>query len=325
MKLLITGAAGFIGFHTSKTFLEKGFEVVGIDNVNDYYNVRLKEDRLKQLHSHLNFTFERVDLSNKLALDTIFQLHSFDYVIHLAAQAGVRYSIEQPMKYIESNVVGFTNLLECLRTHSVQRLLYASSSSVYGNSTDVPFSTEHRTDTPVSLYAATKKSNEVFMNAYSSLYGIKATGLRFFTVYGPWGRPDMAYYSFADDMLNHRTIRVFNQGKLSRDFTYIDDVVSAIVRLIDHYETDSADAPSHVIYNIGNNHPVSLETFISTIEDLLGVSASKEYVEMQRGDVLSTYADISGLKELIGYQPKTSLQEGLKEFLDWFKEYRGVS
>ena len=325
MKLLITGVAGFIGFHTAKALLEQGHEVVGIDNINDYYDVRLKEDRLNHLNVYSAFLFERVDISFASELEAIFQTHSFDYVLHLAAQAGVRYSIEQPMKYIESNIVGFTNLLECLRMHHVKRLLYASSSSVYGNSTDVPFSTEHRTDTPVSLYAATKKSNEVFMHAYSSLYGIKATGLRFFTVYGPWGRPDMAYFSFADAILNKKPIEVFNQGKLSRDFTYIDDVVNAIVKLLEHYQDDSRKDDSHLIYNIGNHHPVSLEEFISTIEELLGVAAKKEYVDMQKGDVLSTYADISGLQELIRYTPKTTLREGLELFLKWYVEYRRVS
>ena len=322
MKVLITGAAGFIGFHTSLRLTQLNHDVVGVDNLNDYYDVSLKNDRLNQLLEFPNFRFFQMDINNKEAMEELFTKNKFDYVIHLAAQAGVRYSINHPMPYIESNIVGFVQLLEMLRKYPVKRLFYASSSSVYGNSTEVPFSTNNRTDAPVSLYAATKKANEVIMHAYQNLYDIRATGLRFFTVYGPWGRPDMAYYSFAEAIMNHQPIKVFNQGKLSRDFTYIDDITDAMLALLNLDQTQPDRLPNNSIYNIGNNHPVTLEEFISTLESLLGIEAIKEYVEMQPGDVETTYADISPLKELIGYEPKTKLKKGLKIFVDWFKNYK---
>jgi len=324
MKILVTGAAGFIGFHTSLRLIRLNFDVVGLDNLNDYYDISLKKDRLDQLKMFSNFSFYTTDITDSLALDNVFSHNDFDYVIHLAAQAGVRYSISNPMTYIESNIIGFVQLLETLKKYPVKRLFYASSSSVYGNSIEVPFSTENKTDSPVSLYAASKKANEIIMHSYHSLYNIKATGMRFFTVYGPWGRPDMAYYSFTQAILNHQPIKVFNQGQLSRDFTFIDDVVDAIVGLLDLDTNQPQQLPNNSIFNIGNNHPVSLEKFIRTIEEILEISAIKEYVEMQLGDVLTTYADISPLKEIIGYNPKTTIHDGLNKFVDWLVNYEGV-
>jgi UDP-glucuronate 4-epimerase len=322
MEILVTGAAGFIGFHVSLRLLQLNCTLVGVDNLNDYYNVSLKTDRLNQLLLFPNFKFYKLNINNEELMEDVFAESNFDYVIHLAAQAGVRYSINHPMPYIESNIVGFVQLLEMLRKYPVKRLFYASSSSVYGNSTEVPFSTNNRTDSPISLYAATKKANEVIMHAYQNLYDIRSTGLRFFTVYGPWGRPDMAYYSFAEAIMNHQPIKVFNQGKLSRDFTFIDDITDAILALLNLDQTQPERLSNNSIYNIGNNHPVALEEFIFTLENLLGVDAIKEYVEMQPGDVLTTYADISPLKELIGYEPKTTLKDGLQIFVDWFKIYK---
>ncbi len=330
--IIITGAAGFIGFHLSTYLLDQGFPVIGIDNLNDYYDTKLKEDRVLGLEEKENFIFRKVDLMDKPLIDEIFETFNPAYVINLAAQAGVRYSLENPYAYIDSNISGFINILEACRNYPIKHLLYASSSSVYGGNKIAPFSTNHNVDHPVSLYAATKKANELMAHTYSHLYGIPTTGLRFFTVYGPWGRPDMAYFSFTKDILAGKPIKVFNHGKMERDFTYIDDVVEGIVRLIDkppktnaHWD-DRADGISgsfapYKIYNIGNNKPVNLMYFINTLEKLLGKEAEKIYMDMQPGDVLRTYADIFDLEESIGFKPKTSIEEGLSKFVDWYRGY----
>jgi UDP-glucuronate 4-epimerase len=332
MKILVTGAAGFIGFHLSQHLLRNGHEVVGIDNLNDYYDVRLKEDRLEVLIKSEYFTFLKADLKDKPVIDEIFKTNGFDYVINLAAQAGVRYSIENPYAYVDSNLIGFMNILEACRHHPVKHLLYASSSSVYGGNRVAPFSTNHNVDHPVSLYAATKKSNELMAHTYSHLYGIPTTGLRFFTVYGPWGRPDMAYFSFTRDILAGRSIQVFNHGKMERDFTYIDDIVEGIYKLIDKApqvnvnwderrdDLSSSFAP-YKIYNIGNNQPVQLMEFIQTLESALGLQVEKEYMDMQPGDVLRTYADISDLEKNINFSPSTGIEEGLNRFVEWYRNY----
>ncbi|MDD3502216.1 MAG: NAD-dependent epimerase, partial [Candidatus Cloacimonetes bacterium] len=308
MKILLTGAAGFIGFHLSQVLLAQGFKVVGLDNMNDYYDVQLKEDRLAILEDLAGFSFYREDLKNYQALTEIFAKEQIDIVINLAAQAGVRYSITNPFAYVDSNLVGFVNILELCRNFEIKHLLFASSSSVYGGNKKTPFSTDHGVDHPVSLYAATKKSNELMAHTYSHLYGIPVTGLRFFTVYGPWGRPDMAYFSFTKDILEGKVIKVFNHGKLQRDFTYIDDITEGIARLVNHIpkannhwdeRTDgvSTSFAPYKIYNIGNNQPVELMHFIKTLEDIIGLEAKKEFCEMQAGDVLITYADVQDLQE----------------------------
>ncbi len=316
--LLITGAAGFIGFHLSLSCLKKGEKVVGIDNLNDYYDPNLKMKRLEILKEYDSFTFLQIDLKDKDRLDSLFTSHAFDTVVNLAAQAGVRYSIENPYAYMDSNMTGFLNILEACRRHPVRHLVYASSSSVYGGNQKVPFSTDDSVDHPVSLYAATKKANELMAHTYSHLYGIPTTGLRFFTVYGPWGRPDMAYYSFSDNIMKGIPIKVFNHGKMERDFTYIDDVVEGIERIIPLAPTSK---PPYKIYNIGNTNPVQLEKFIGILERYLGKKAQKEYMDMQPGDVVRTYADISGLTKDTGYTPSTGIEEGLEKFVGWFKEY----
>jgi len=334
-SILVTGAAGFIGFHLSSLFLEKNYCVVGIDNMNDYYDTKLKEERLEVLQKYDDFEFQKMDLQDKEAVDNLFREHAPDYVINLAAQAGVRYSITNPYAYVDSNLIGFVNILEACRNHPVKHLLYASSSSVYGGNKIAPFSTNHQVDHPVSLYAATKKSNELMAHTYSHLYGIPTTGLRFFTVYGPWGRPDMAYFSFTKDILEGKTINVYNHGKMERDFTYIDDIVEGIYKLIplapeSNKEWDesvddlSGSFAPYKIYNIGNNQPVQLMKFISTLEDKLGVVADKNYMDMQPGDVLKTYADVSDLEKAIDFKPSTSIEEGLGKFVDWYKEYYNV-
>ena len=311
-KVLVTGAAGFIGFHLSNLLLEEGYTVVGIDNLNDYYDVKLKYGRLEILKEKENFLFKKIDLKDKEKIDELFANECFDYVINLAAQAGVRYSIENPYAYVDSNLIGFVNILEACRHNPVRHLLYASSSSVYGGNKVTPFSTEHQVDHPVSLYAATKKSNELMAHTYSHLYKIPTTGLRFFTVYGPWGRPDMAYFSFAGNILNGEPIKVFNHGKMERDFTYIDDIVKGIYKLLplapeSNVEWDETKdslnesfAP-YKIYNIGNNQPVQLEKFISVLEDKIGKKAERIYMEMQPGDVVRTYADTSDLEKVINF------------------------
>ena len=333
-KILITGAAGFIGFHLAKKLLDQSYEILGIDNLNDYYDPKLKLSRLEILNEYENFTFQKIDLKERDSVDGVFKEQKPDYVINLAAQAGVRYSIENPHAYVDSNLIGFINILEACRNHPVKHLLYASSSSVYGGNKVVPFSTEHQVDHPVSLYAATKKSNELMAHTYSHLYNIPTTGLRFFTVYGPWGRPDMAYFSFAKKILAGESINVFNHGKMERDFTYIDDIVEGLEKLIPKPPVGNPDwdeekdplsesfAP-YKIYNIGNNQPVALETFIATLEDKLGKKASKNYMEMQPGDVVRTYADVSDLEKDINFKPSTTIDEGLEKFVQWYKEYYG--
>lgn len=332
MKILITGAAGFIGFHLSTLLLKNSIKVIGLDNLNDYYDPELKNSRLKILQNYDNFTFHKVDLKDKPAVDNIFETYKPTHVINLAAQAGVRYSIENPYAYVDSNLTGFMNILEACRNFPVKHLLYASSSSVYGGNKVAPFSTNHNVDHPVSLYAATKKSNELMAHTYSHLYGIPTTGLRFFTVYGPWGRPDMAYFSFTKDILGGKPIKVFNHGKMERDFTYIDDIVEGIYKLIDKAPVanpgwdESKDDLSesfapYKIYNIGNNNPVPLMRFINALETALGMEAEKIYMDMQPGDVLRTYADVSDLERDIDFKPNTSIEDGLAKFVEWYKEY----
>jgi UDP-glucuronate 4-epimerase len=331
-KILITGTAGFIGFHLSNLLLNHNYQVIGLDNLNDYYDPKLKEDRLGILRRHDGFIFHKVDLKDKKSVDNIFETYRPDYVINLAAQAGVRYSIEKPYVYVDSNLIGFMNILEACRNYPVKHLLYASSSSVYGGNKVAPFSTNHNVDHPVSLYAATKKSNELMAHTYSHLYGIPTTGLRFFTVYGPWGRPDMAYFSFTRDILEGKAIKVFNHGKMERDFTYIDDIVEGIYKLIslvpqinkewDESKDDiSTSFAPYKIYNIGNNQPVQLMKFINVLEEKIGKQAEKIYMDMQPGDVLRTYADVSDLEEDINFKPGTSIEEGLDKFIDWYMEY----
>ncbi|MDU6115963.1 MAG: NAD-dependent epimerase [Paeniclostridium sordellii] len=331
-KILVTGSSGFIGFHLSKLLLSKGYIVIGIDNMNDYYDVKLKECRLKMLENNDNYKFYKIDLKDKEAINNLFKKYKFDYVINLAAQAGVRYSIEDPYAYVDSNLIGFINILEACRHYTVKHLLYASSSSVYGGNKVAPFSTEHQVDHPVSLYAATKKSNELMAHTYSHLYKIPTTGLRFFTVYGPWGRPDMAYFSFTNAILNDSPINVFNHGKMERDFTYIDDIVEGIYRLLplapkpnpEWDETKDKLSESfapYKVYNIGNNQPVQLEKFISVLEDKIGKKAIKNYIEMQPGDVVRTYAETSDLEKSINFKPSVSIEEGLEKFANWYKEF----
>ena len=335
MKILITGAAGFIGFHLSKKLLDDSYQIIGIDNLNDYYDPSLKYSRLEILSKYNNFNFHKVDLKAKAAVDNIFENYQLTHVINLAAQAGVRYSIENPYAYVDSNLIGFMNILEACRNYPIEHLLYASSSSVYGGNKVAPFSTNHNVDHPVSLYAATKKSNELMAHTYSHLYGIPTTGLRFFTVYGPYGRPDMAYFSFAKDILAGKPIKVFNHGKMERDFTYIDDIVEGIVKLIDKFpaankewdeskdDLSTSFAP-YKIYNIGNNNPVQLMRFINALESALGKEVEKIYMDMQPGDVLRTYADVSDLESDINFKPSTSIEDGLLKFVKWYEEYYQV-
>ncbi len=332
MKILLTGAAGFIGYHVFKALLEEGTsKVVGIDNLNSYYNKKLKTDRLEDLgfssekiiESNQDrlvqgSTFQKIDISDEKALKDLFEKENFDVVCNLAAQAGVRYSIDKPKDYIESNIDGFFNILEMCRHYDVDHLVYASSSSVYGKNQKIPFSETDNVDHPISLYAATKKSNELMAYTYSHLYDFKSTGLRFFTVYGPWGRPDMAYWLFTEAIDQDKPIDVYNHGQMQRDFTYIDDVVSAVVDLI--FSKEKSQEKS-TVYNIGNNHPESLEKFIGIIEKYLGKEAEKNYVEMQPGDVPITYADIDKIQKAIPYKPSTNLEEGLEKFVDWYKSY----
>ena len=334
MKVLITGAAGFIGMYTCRALLDKGVEVVGIDNLNDYYDVKLKQDRLAQLESDKNFKFIELDISDRPAMSELFEQEKFHRVVNLAAQAGVRYSLTNPYSYVDSNLVGFVNLLEGCRHHQIEHFVYASSSSVYGANTHMPFSVHDNVDHPVSLYAASKKANELMAHTYSHLYGLPTTGLRFFTVYGPWGRPDMSPSLFAGAILRGEPINVFNEGKMQRDFTYIDDIVEGVVRVLDkipvsseEFDTDNPDpAASYApyrVYNIGNNEPVQLMDFIRTIEDALGMEASKNMLPMQNGDVVATYADIDELTNAVGFRPSTPLKEGIGKFVAWYREYHG--
>ncbi|MET3319935.1 UNVERIFIED_ORG: UDP-glucuronate 4-epimerase [Peribacillus simplex] len=316
---LVTGAAGFIGMHLSKKLLELGCKVIGYDNINDYYDVNLKYSRLNILNQFDNFVFHKADLVDKEYLDKLFEVNDIDIVINLAAQAGVRYSIENPDAYIQSNIIGFFNILEMCRQHRVKHLLYASSSSVYGANKKIPFSIEDKVDNPVSLYAATKKSNELMAHTYSHLYKIPSTGLRFFTVYGPYGRPDMAYFSFTKSIMEGKPIKVFNNGDMYRDFTYIDDIVDGIMRLIENSPVLINKELPYKIYNIGNNKPEKLMDFIQAIENAVGKNAVKEYYPMQPGDVFQTYADVSDLINDIGFKPNTSIRKGITSFVEWYK------
>lgn len=333
MKVFITGAAGFIGFHLSKRLLESGHTVYGVDNLNDYYDVSLKNDRRAQLQQHENFMFHKLDITDKSALARIYEDSDAEYVVNLAAQAGVRYSLENPQVYIDSNITGFLNVLEMCRAKKPKHLVYASSSSVYGGNTKQPFSTDDNVDHPVSLYAATKKSNELMAHTYSHLFGIPTTGLRFFTVYGPYGRPDMALFLFTKAILEGHPIPVFNYGKMLRDFTYIDDIVDGIVGVMERapgcgaeksgsYPPDFSWAPYRV-FNIGNNHPVELEDFIGALEEALEMKAIREYLPIQPGDVPATYADIQPLKELCGFEPRIHVEEGIGRFVKWYRSYYG--
>ncbi len=326
-KILVTGAAGFIGAALSKKLLEAGLSVAGVDNLNDYYDVKLKYARLDLLKAYPNFTFHRMDLADKAAVDELFAKEKFDIVVHLAAQAGVRYSITHPEAYIQSNIVGFFNILEACRHHPVKNLVYASSSSVYGANQKVPYSAEDKTDMPVSLYAATKKADEAMAYSYAKLYQIPSVGLRFFTVYGPMGRPDMAYFSFTDKMVRGEKIPLFNYGEMKRDFTYIDDIIEGIINVMQKPPVQDENGAPHKIYNIGNSHPETLTDFVATLENCLMTAgvikqpAEKEYLPMQPGDVLQTYADVSELERDFGFKPRTSLKDGLTAFAKWYKEY----
>jgi UDP-glucuronate 4-epimerase len=332
MNILVTGAAGFIGFHLTRRLIADGYHVIGIDNMNDYYDVQLKRDRLKLLEGYTQFDFYPIDLSDREALYQLFEKKTIPIVINLAAQAGVRYSLSNPHSYVTSNLVGFVNILEACRHYSVDHLIYASSSSVYGANVTTPFSTKDSVDHPVSLYAATKKANELMAHTYSHLFQIPTTGLRFFTVYGPWGRPDMAYYSFTKDIIEENPIKVFNNGDMRRDFTYIDDIVEGIVRLLDKPPKSNSDwdrfnpdpsssyAP-YKVYNIGNHNPVKLMDFINVLEKLIGKKAKMEFLPMQPGDVKETYADITDLHKDVGFYPSTSIEEGLANFVKWYKLY----
>lgn len=320
--IFVTGASGFIGYHLVDRLCTLGHTVVGLDNHNDYYDVSLKEARLKTLtNKHKTYRFILGDCVDAPTLNDLFKTHSFEVVFHLAAQAGVRYSLENPSAYTQANLVGFMNVLEACRQVPPQHCFYASSSSVYGGNTKVPFHEDDRVDRPVSLYAATKKANELLAYSYAHLYGLTLTGLRFFTVYGPFGRPDMAYFSFTKAILKQATIQVFNHGQLARDFTYIDDIVEGMVRLMIQPNALNEGAVPHRIFNIGNHHPIALMTFIETLEKVLGHEANKEFVSMQPGDVLQTFADVSALHDAIGFEPNTSLEEGLKKFVAWYQEY----
>lgn len=327
MKVLVTGAAGFIGFHTTLALLTRGDIVVGVDNLNDYYDVSLKEARLKEIKTHPNannFKFIKLDLAERDATEYLFAEEKPEAVVHLAAQAGVRYSLENPYAYISSNIVAFAHILEACRAIKPQHLVYASSSSVYGGNTKLPFSETDPVDHPVSLYAATKKSNELMAHTYSHLYGIPTTGLRFFTVYGPWGRPDMAPFLFADAILNHRQIKVFNYGDMMRDFTYIDDIVEGVIRVLDKPATPMQNAMSNApyrLFNIGNNKPEMLLDFIGYLENAFGIKAEKEFFPMQAGDVKATFADTADLEAWVSFKPNTSLQEGVKKFVSWYRNY----
>lgn len=329
MKVLVTGAAGFIGFYLTKALIEKNVQVVGIDNLNEYYDVELKKDRLAILANHENkenFEFLKLALEDRSSIFELFQNYDFDVVVNLAAQAGVRYSIDNPHAYVDSNLVGFVNILEGCRNSNIKHLVYASSSSVYGMNSKQPFSTKDCVDYPISLYAATKKSNELMAHTYSHLYGVPTTGLRFFTVYGPMGRPDMAYFKFTKSIIEGNQIDVYNNGEMKRDFTYIDDIIEGIMRVMDSIpkETNSnitnAKAP-YKIYNIGNNQPVTLRRFITAIESSCGVKASENLMPMQAGDVPITYADVDELISDVGFKPNTSIEDGILKFVDWYKDY----
>jgi UDP-glucuronate 4-epimerase len=332
MKILVTGAAGFIGFHTAKQLLERGDTVVGLDNFNDYYDVSLKESRATVLDDFEKFSMARIDLADREAMEALFAREKFDKVIHLAAQAGVRYSIENPRAYVDSNVVGFLNVIEGCRHNDVGHLVYASTSSVYGANTDMPFSVRRSVNHPLSLYAATKKANELMAHTYSSLYGLPTTGLRFFTVYGPWGRPDMALFLFTRNILADRPIDVFNHGQHRRDFTFVDDIVQGVVRVHDNtaapdpaWDSDQPDPSTssapYRVYNIGNSHPQELMRYIEVLEQCLGKKAQMNMLPLQAGDVPATSADVSELERDVGYRPETTIEEGVARFVDWYRDY----
>ncbi len=335
MKILVTGAAGFIGMTTTLRLLARGDQVVGLDNLNDYYDVRLKRDRLARLTSHASFDFVQADVGDRAAMQQLFATERFERVVHLAAQAGVRYSLKNPQAYIDSNVVGFMNLLEGCRHGSVQHLVYASSSSVYGGNTRMPFTESDSVDHPVSMYAATKKANELMAHTYSHLFGLPTTGLRFFTVYGPWGRPDMALFLFTKAILEGRPIDVYNHGRMQRDFTYVDDIVEGVIRVTDRIATPDpayvSDAPDpatssapYRVFNIGNHQPVPLMEFIACIERALGRKATMNMMPMQDGDVPATYADVAALDRWVGFAPATPIEAGIAHFVDWYRDYYRV-
>jgi UDP-glucuronate 4-epimerase len=331
-KILVTGAAGFIGFHLCKELIKQGYAVVGLDNINDYYDTNLKISRLKQIEDFHNFKFVKLNIAERESLSEIFSGEQFDVVVHLAAQPGVRYSLVNPYAYVESNISGFLNILEGCRHHHIEHLVYASSSSIYGANTKMPFSVHQNVDHPVSLYAATKKSNELMAHAYSHLYGIPTTGLRFFTVYGPWGRPDMAYFSFTRAIIEDKPMDVFNYGRMKRDFTYIDDIVDGVMRVLpqipvpnqkwngDNPDPGTSYAP-HRLYNIGNNNPVELMFVINILEQCIGKKANMNMLPMQSGDVTATFADIDDLRNDVGFEPSTPIEKGLGNFVDWYKSY----
>jgi UDP-glucuronate 4-epimerase len=335
MKVLVTGSAGFIGSELSLRLLERGDEVVGIDNLNDYYDVGLKQARLERTAAYAGYTDKRVSLEDREAIAALFREYQPERVVNLAAQAGVRYSLENPLAYVDTNLVGFANILEGCRHNNVEHLVYASSSSVYGSNTNMPFSVHDNVDHPVSLYAASKKANELMAHTYSHLYRLPTTGLRFFTVYGPWGRPDMAYFSFTQKILAGKPIDVFNNGNHQRDFTYIDDIIEGVVRVLDRIPEPnpdwSGDAPDSAtstapyrLYNLGNNEPVELMYYIEILEDCLGKKAEKNMLPMQPGDVQATYADVDDLVRDVGYKPNTTVAEGMARFVDWYREYYAV-
>ena len=333
-KILVTGAAGFIGFHVSQVLLNRGDTVIGLDNLSDYYDVNLKLNRLAQLKQQDNFQFHKLDLADRQGMEALFCQHQVDRVIHLAAQAGVRYSLQNPHAYVDSNLTGFLHILEGCRQQQVQHLVYASSRSVYGANRTIPFSTSQSVDHPLSLYAATKKANELMAHTYSHLYGIPTTGLRFFTVYGAWGRPDMALFSFTKAILEGNPIDVFNYGKMRRDFTYIDDIIDGITRVLNHIPQPNLSATSvdpsfshapYRIYNLGNNQPVELLHFIEVLEASLGVVAQKNFLPLQLGDVLETYADIEDLEQAVGFAPQISIEIGIPRFVNWYRSYYGCT
>ena len=328
MKVLLTGVAGFIGYHVALKLLARGDTVIGVDNLNNYYDVRLKQARLADIEARQNaknFSFIKLDLADNATTQQLFAHEKPDSVIHLAAQAGVRYSLENPHAYISSNIVAFTNILEACRAIKPQHLVYASSSSVYGGNTKLPFSEADSVDHPVSLYAATKKANELMAHTYSHLYGLPTTGLRFFTVYGPWGRPDMSPFLFADAIINNKPIKVFNHGDMMRDFTYIDDIVEGVIRVLDKPATSSTNSGApYRVFNIGNNQPEQLMDFIGLLESAIGKTAQKEFLPMQAGDVKATYADTSALKAWVGFKPHTPLNEGVEKFVNWYRQFYSI-
>lgn len=340
MRVLVTGAAGFIGFHTVKALLRRNYNVVGVDNINDYYDVNLKyarlaesgiareeivDEKLVQSETHAAYRFQKLDVVKLESLEQLFQDEQFDWVIHLAAQAGVRYSLENPHAYVQSNVVGFMNILECCRHQSIKHLVYASSSSVYGMNAKIPFGEEDQVDYPVSLYAATKKSNELMAHTYSHLYQLPTTGLRFFTVYGPWGRPDMAPMLFANAIAKGEAIKVFNGGDMQRDFTYIDDIVEGVVRVAENIPREDEKQPYYRLFNIGNSKPIHLMGFIEELESVMGIKVKLDMLPMQAGDVKVTYANTQKLEEATGYKPGTDLDTGVHQFVEWYKNYQNCN